>query len=254
MEIFNVRFDNITLEEAVDRAEDMVRSTSWHYVAGTNANLLRIARRDERYREVINQADLSLADGYGVICASRILGTPLTERIPCMDLLNLLLTKLEGIRVYLLGGRPGIAEKAGERLREQYPGLILCGLHHGFFEDSEAMAEEIARCAPELLLVCLGSPKQELWMAEHGAATGARLACGCGGWIDVCAGELRRAPESWRKRNLEWVYRFLQEPWRFGRVCLSLILPLLALMEAARRTLSGRMSKGDWQDGPEKEK
>lgn len=237
MEIFNVRFDNITLKEAVERARDMAGAASWHYIVGTNANLLRIARRNEQYREAINRADLSLADGYGVICASRILGTPLAERVSCMDFLDMFLPKLHGTRVYLLGGKPGTAEKAGQHLKEQYPGLVLCGTHHGFFQDAEAMAEEIAQSAPELLLVCLGSPKQELWMAKHGAATGARLACGCGGWIDVCAGDLKRAPESWRKWNLEWAYRFLQEPWRIGRVFLSLLLPLLALAEAGKRAL-----------------
>ncbi len=248
MEIFDVRFDNITLEEAVNRAEDMVRSASWHYIAGTNANLLRMARRDKCYREAINLADLSLADGYGVICASRILGTPLAERIACIDFLEMLLPELLGIRVYLLGGKPGTAEKAKQHLREQYPELLICGVHHGFFEDPRVMAEEIAKSAPELLLVCLGSPKQELWMAEYGATTGARLACGCGGWIDVCAGDLKRAPIGWRKRNLEWAYRFLQEPWRFGRVCMSLTLPFLALAEAGRKVLH-RIAKGEQQNG-----
>ena len=244
-EIFNVRFDNVTLKEAVKRAEDMLRDDSWHYIVGTNANLLRIARHEKKYRDVIDRADLSLADGYGVICASHILGVPLAERVPCMDLLNALLPRLFGIRIFILGGRPGIAEKAGARLKEQYPGLIVCGSHHGFFQDPEAMAKKIAQCGPELLLVCLGSPKQEFWMAEYGPATGARLACGCGGWIDVCAGDLKRAPESWRSHNLEWAFRFLQEPWRIGRVYLSLSLPILALWEAAGRVLKKIMAKGE---------
>ncbi len=248
MKIFNVRFDNLTLREAVNRAKIMLGMSSWHYIAGTNANLLRMARRDKRYCEAINQADLSLADGYGVICASRILGTPLAERIACMDFLDMLLPELHGTRVYLLGGRPGTTEKAGRHLQEQYPELLLCGVHHGFFEDPKAMAEEIAQSAPELLLVCLGSPKQELWMAQYGAYTGAKLACGCGGWIDVCAGDLKRAPIGWRKRNLEWAYRFLQEPWRLGRVCMSLTLPFLVLAEAGRKALD-RTAKGEHQDG-----
>ncbi len=243
--LFDVQFDNITLEEAVGRARAMLCSSSWHYIAGTNANLLRMARRDERYREAINRADLSLADGYGVVCASRILGAPLVERIPCMDFLDVLLPELAGTRVYILGGKPGTAEKAGRCLRERYPDLQLCGFQHGFFQDPEAAAEEIARCAPELLLVCLGSPKQELWMAEFGETTGARLACGCGGWIDVCAGDLKRAPESWRKHNLEWAFRFLQEPWRFGRVCMSMELPLLALWETMKKAFGNRKAKGD---------
>ena len=195
-EIFNVRFDDITLSEAVKRAEDMLRDDSWHYIVGTNANLLRIARHEKKYRDVIGRADLSLADGYGVICASHILGVPLAERVPCMDLLNALLPRLFGIRVFILGGRPGIAEKAENRLKEQYPGLIVCGSHHGFFQDPEEMAKKIAQCRPELLLVCLGSPKQEFWMAEYGPATGARLRrldrCLCGG-SETGAGKLAQS-------------------------------------------------------------
>ena len=241
-EIFKVRFDNMVLEQASQKAQEMLQSDSWHYIAGTNANLLRMARRNQRYRDAINRADLSLADGYGVICASRILGTPLLERVACIDLLDLLLPQLQGVRVFLLGGEPGRAQKAAERLQQQYPGLVLCGFCHGY-QDADEMAKAAARCRPDLLLVCLGSPKQELWMAEYGPKTGARLACGCGGWIDICAGKLKRAPESWRRRNLEWAFRLLQEPWRIGRVFLSLSLPFLAFWEAAGKKLAGLWAK-----------
>lgn len=234
-ELFGVKFDNITLETAVKKAVDMVYGSSYCYIAGTNANLLRMARKDAAYRWAINQAKLSLADGCGVIYAARILKTPLKERIPCIDLLEALLPKLRGVRVYILGGRPGVAKKAGMNLRSRYPDLTVCGAHHGYYEDAERIAEEIARHRPDLLLICLGSPKQELWMAEYGKRTGAKLACGCGGWIDIAAGNLRRAPKSWQKHNLEWTWRFLQEPWRFGRVCYSLMLPLLAFAEVIKR-------------------
>lgn len=233
-EIFGVRFDNITLEAAVKSAANMIHSDCYHYIVGTNANLLRLARKDESYREAVNQADLSVADGCGVLYAARILGDPLTERVPCIDLLDALLPELNGVRVYILGGKPEIAKRAAVKLRIRYPRLVFCGMHHGYFDDAETVAEEIARHRPDLLLVCLGSPKQELWMKEYGRLTGTKLACGCGGWIDIAAGSLKRAPKSWQKRNLEWVWRFLQEPWRFGRVCCSLILPFLALGEAVR--------------------
>lgn len=244
-ELFRVCFDNITLEEASKRAKDMAQSSSWHYVVGTNADLLQIARKDEQYRRAINRADMSLADGYGVVCASRILGVPLVQRVPCMDLLDMLLPELSGMRIYLLGGRKGTAEKAIGHLKERYPELVFCGAHHGFFTDPEKMAKKIAQCSPDVLLVCLGSPKQELWMAKYGKITGAGLACGCGGWIDICAGDLKRAPAGWRKINLEWAYRFLQEPWRFQRVCRSLRLPLLAIWEAGKRELIRITAKGD---------
>ena len=238
-EIFGVRFDDITLEMAAEKAADMIHGSFYHYIVGTNANLLRMARKDAVYREAVNQADLSLADGCGVICASHILKTPLRERVPCIDLLDALLPGLCGVRVYILGGKSGTAYRAAANLRKRYPGLVFCGTHHGYFDNAKAMAEKIALCRPDLLLVCLGSPKQELWMKNYGRLTGAKLACGCGGWIDIAAGSLMRAPKSWQKYNLEWVWRFLQEPWRFGRVCCSLVLPLLAVKEAVKNSWSG---------------
>lgn len=233
-EVFGVKFDSIMLTTAVKRAACMVRGGSYRYIAGTNANLLRMARKNAAYRRAINRADLSLADGYGVLCAARILKNPLQERVPCIDLLDALLPRLRGTRVYILGGKPGVAKQAAKNLRSRCPELVLCGVHHGYFKDPKTMAEEIAKSRPDLVLVCLGSPKQELWMMEYGRLTGASLACGCGGWIDIAAGSLKRAPKAWREHNLEWLWRFLQEPWRFGRVCRSLTVPLLAVAEAIR--------------------
>lgn len=234
-EIFGVQFDDVSLEDAAARAGALLGSDSYHYCVGTNANLLRIARRDAGYRRIINAADLSLADGSGVICAAHILKKNLTRRVPCIDLLEALLPKLNGSRVYILGGKPGTAELAAKELQARYPHLTVCGAHHGYFSDPEKMAQEIAKASPDLLIVCLGSPRQEKWMSRYGRLTGAKLALGCGGWIDIAAGKLKRAPESWQKRNLEWAWRFLQEPWRFGRVCCSLLLPALAVLEAIRQ-------------------
>lgn len=233
-EVFGVRFDNVSVEEAAARAEGMIRHGPYHYCVGTNADLLRMARRDANYREAINNADLSLADGIGVICAARILKVSLEWRVACIDLLDSLLPRLDEARVYILGGKPGTADQAKENLLAQYPYLSFCGTHHGYFQDPEKMALEISASSPALLLVCLGSPKQEFFMSRYGHLTGANLACGCGGWIDIAAGKLKRAPLSWRKSNLEWTWRFFQEPWRIGRVCRSLAVPLLAYGELTR--------------------
>lgn len=234
-EIFGVRFDNVTVTDAAARAKEMVRCGTYQYCVGTNANLLRMARRDAGHREAVNGADLSLADGAGVIWAARILNVPLVQCVPCIDLLDALLPMLDGQRVYILGGKPGAAEQAREHLSARYPKLTFCGTHHGYFQDPEQMAAEISDSEPELLLVCLGSPKQECFMARYGNRTGARLAVGCGGWIDIAAGRLRRAPLSWRRHSMEWAWRLVHEPWRIGRVCGSLLIPLLAMGERVRR-------------------
>lgn len=234
VKLFGVLFDDVSLNAAAARTKEMVRRGPYHYCVGTNADLLRRARRDAGYRDTINGADLSLADGAGVILAARILGEPLTRRVPCIDLLETLLTDMDGARVYILGGKPGTAEKAVDSLRKRYPKIVFCGSHHGYFQEPETMAREIAACAPDLLLVCLGSPKQELFMAGYGYLTGAKLAVGAGGWVDIASGRLRRAPQTWQKLDLEWVWRFLHEPWRIGRVLRSLTLPFLAWGERIR--------------------
>lgn len=245
LKIYNVVFDNITLEEAARKAKLMIQDYSWQYITGTNANLLRIARKNMEYRNAINEADMSLADGYGVICVSHILGIPLVERVSCMDLLDILLPEIYGIRIYILGGKPETVTRVKNIFESKYPNLILCGIHHGYFNNSEKIAREIAQCKPDLLLVCLGSPKQELWMAKYGKLTGAKLACGCGGWIDIISGRLKRAPKNWRKWNIEWAYRLIQEPWRFRRVCMSSFLLLIAMKDAITKTINDKIHGND---------
>ena len=129
-------------------------------------------------------------------------------------------------RSYLLGAKPGVAEKAADRLRGQYPGLRIAGTHDGYFREDGPVVGAIAASGAEVVFVCLGAPKQELWMAKNAAATGAHLLCGLGGSLDIFAGEVERAPEFWSKHGLEWFYRLCKEPRRIGRMAK---LPLFLL-------------------------
>ena len=149
-----------------------------------------------------------------------------------------MLAKLDqmGGRLYLLGAKPGVAQEAGRRILERHPNIVLCGTHDGYFKDEEAVLLEVAAARPDLLFVCLGAPKQEKWMARWGRHTGARLAIGLGGALDVFAGNVERAPESWRKLGLEWAYRLKKEPQRAGRMAK---LPLVLVKSAGAR-LRGR--------------
>ena len=137
-----------------------------------------------------------------------------------------------GGRLYLLGAKPGVAEEAGRRILERYPSITLCGAQDGYFKDEEAVLLKVAAARPDLLFVCLGAPKQEKWMARWGKHTGARLAIGLGGALDVFAGKVERAPESWQKLGLEWAYRLKKEPQRAGRMAK---LPLVLVKAAGRR-------------------
>lgn len=241
-EILGVRFDNLTQQEAAQRGRQLLEEDKFHYVVTPNPEFLLAAEKDPEFRRVLNAADLVLPDGIGVVYSAKILGTPLKERVPGIEFAEAMLSALNdmGGRLYLLGAKPGVAEEAGRRICARYPDLVLCGTHDGYFKDEQAILPEIAAAKPDLLFVCLGAPKQEKWMARWGQHTGAKLAIGLGGCLDVFAGNVRRAPEQWQKLGLEWAYRLKKEPKRIGRMAK---LPLVLVKAAGQRIRPGK--KGD---------
>lgn len=227
-------FDDLTREEAVQAGAKLLEEDKFHYVVTPNPEFILAAGKDEEFRRVLNSADLVLADGIGVVYSAKIKGTPLKGRVPGIEFAADMLSCLSqrGGRLYLLGAKPGVAEEAGRRIAEQYPGVTLCGAQDGYFQDEEAALLKVAAARPDLLFVCLGAPKQEKWMARWGKHTGARLAIGLGGALDIFAGRAERAPESWRKLGLEWAYRLKKEPQRAGRMAK---LPLVLVKAAGER-------------------
>ena len=241
-EILGVRFDDLTQQEAAQQGRQLLEEDKFHYVVTPNPEFLLAAEKDPEFRRVLNAADLVLPDGIGVVYSAKILGTPLKERVPGIEFAEAMLSALNemGGRLYLLGAKPGVAEEAGRRICARYPALVLCGTHDGYFKDEQAILPEIAAAKPDLLFVCLGAPKQEKWMARWGQHTGAKLAIGLGGCLDVFAGNVERAPEQWQKLGLEWAYRLKKEPKRIGRMAK---LPLVLVKAAGQRIRPDK--KGD---------
>ena len=241
-EILGIQFDNLTREEAARRGAELLEEDCFHYVVTPNPEFILAAEGDGEFRAVLNGADLVLPDGIGVVYSARILGRPLPGRVPGIEFAEDMLACLNGTggRLYLLGAKPGVAEEAGRRILERYPNLTLCGTQDGYFKDEEAALLKVAAARPDLLFVCLGAPKQEKWMARWGRHTGARLAIGLGGALDVFAGSVERAPESWRKLGLEWAYRLKKEPKRIGRMAK---LPLVLVKAAGERAREGGKGK-----------
>ena len=238
-EILGLRFDDLTREEAARRGAELLSEDKFHYVVTPNPEFILAAEKDPEFQRVINEADLVLPDGIGVVYSAKILGTPLKGRVPGVEFAEDMLACLnEGKgRLFLLGAKPGVAEAAGEKILERYPDIVLCGTQDGYFKDEQSVLLKVAAARPDLLFVCLGAPKQEKWMARWGKHTGARLAIGLGGALDVFAGAVERAPESWRKLGLEWAYRLKKEPQRAGRMAK---LPLVLVKAAGERMRSGR--------------
>ena len=234
IEVLGVAFDNVTMEQAAEMGGKMLQEDRFHYVVTPNPEFILAAEKDESFRTVINAADLVIPDGIGVIYSAKILGTPLAERVPGIEFSAKMLEKLNemGGRLFLLGAKPGVAEKAGENICAQYPNIVLCGTQDGYFKDEEDVILKVAAARPDLLFVCLGAPKQEKWMARWGKHTGAKMAIGLGGCLDVYAGNVERAPEAWQKAGMEWAYRLKKEPKRITRMAK---LPLVLVKSAGQR-------------------
>ena len=238
-EIMGVGFDDLTLDEAAGAAAGMIEEGGFHYVVTPNPELVNRARREEPFRQALNGADLVLPDGIGVVYAAKLLGRPLKGRCPGIDFAGKLMERMAktGLRLYLLGAKPGVAETAAARLEAKYPGLIICGTHDGYFKEDAPVVEAVRAAEADVVFVCLGAPKQEYWMVKNGPATGARLMAGLGGSLDVFAGVVERAPESWQRLGLEWLYRLTKEPKRIGRMAR---LPLFLLSALGERGKAGK--------------
>jgi N-acetylglucosaminyldiphosphoundecaprenol N-acetyl-beta-D-mannosaminyltransferase len=218
--VLGVGFDNVTMAEALARGAALLEEAGTHYVVTPNPEIVEACRADAEAMAAVNGADLVLPDGIGVIYGAKMLGTPLAERVPGIEFGTGMIEYCARNKksVYFLGAKPGVAEQAAENLRKQYDGLIVAGTHDGYFKDDAAAAERVRESGADMALVCLGAPKQELFMKRYGAATGARLLLGLGGSLDVFAGVARRAPEFYVNHNLEWLYRLLKNPSRIGRM------------------------------------
>jgi len=219
--VLGINFDNITLKEAVEKIESLIRSKTPHLVVTPNPEIVVAARRDKDLRDKINNASLRLADGVGIIWASKVLRRPIKEKITGIDISCALLSVCEkkGYRVFLLGSKPGVAEGAAEYLIKAHSKLKIVGTYHGYFspEEEGKTIENIKSLNPDLILIGLGSPKQEKWAAENLSRFGNAVCLAVGGSLDVLAGRVKRAPLWMRGAGLEWLYRLLREPWRFRR-------------------------------------
>lgn len=220
IDILGVQFDNLTMDEAVETALRLMEARRAAYVVTPNPEIVMLCREDPAAAAAVAGAALTIPDGIGVIYGAKLLKTPLKQKIPGIDFTQALLARIapKGGRVFLFGGKPGVAEQAQTTLAQQFPGLNIVGTQDGYFTDDRPIVEKINAAAPDLLLVCLGAPKQERWMHDRAPQLQVGLMIGAGGSLDVFAGTVERAPEAWQRAGLEWLYRLLKEPKRITRM------------------------------------
>lgn len=239
IDVMGLQFDNVTMDEALERAKQILAGDRAAYVVTPNAEIAYEAMHNEDLRQLVNDADLVLPDGAGVVLASKILKTPLKQKVAGVDFADNLLGVLAqtGGSVYLLGSKPGIAELAAEKMLAKHPGLTIAGMADGYFKEEGPVVEKINAVKPDVLFVCLGAPKQEKFMASHQQELQVKLMAGLGGSLDSFAGTVKRAPRWMINLSLEWLYRLIKEPKRFKRM---LRLPKFLWAVCLKRIGGGR--------------
>ncbi|MDR0325625.1 MAG: WecB/TagA/CpsF family glycosyltransferase [Oscillospiraceae bacterium] len=213
-DVLGVPFDAVTPEEAVRKGLALMETGG--RVVTPNPEILWLCHTDPAVMDAVAGADLILADGVGVTRAARKLGRPLPCRVTGADWLSRMLGVCaeNGKKVFFLGGKPGVAETAARNC----PGVTVCGVHDGYFKEDGPVLEAVREAKPDVLIVCLGAPKQELWMYRNREALSGILMAGLGGSLDVLAGHVKRAPVWIQKIGFEWLYRALRQPSRVKRL------------------------------------
>lgn len=227
--ILGCRLDIVDMAGALKVIEGAIQNRELSQVITLNAEMIYRAQNDRQLRDIYSQARLVTPDGIGVVWALRRAGWQITRRVTGIGL-TLKILDLAGERnwrVFLLGAEPGVAEEVARKLASSENPPEIAGTHHGYFTDEESsnIIELIRKVRPDILLVGLGAPRQDIWIAAHLEELMVPVCIGVGGTFDVLAGKVRRAPRVWRRLGLEWLFRLLSEPSRIKR---QLVLPRFA--------------------------
>ncbi|MBP3530934.1 MAG: WecB/TagA/CpsF family glycosyltransferase [Thermoguttaceae bacterium] len=214
--------DALTMKTAVERAVELAKDrTTLSYAVAINPEKTFALRENPELAQFAEAADLALPDGIGVVWASRLLNGRKIERVPGADLAEAVCARsgVEGLNLFFYGAKEESSAAAVEELRRRYPDIRVVGRRNGYVkaEEMDALTQEIADSDADVLIVALGSPRQERWIREYAARTNVGLCLGVGGTLDTFAGTVKRAPLLWQKMNLEWLYRLLKQPSRLWR-------------------------------------
>ncbi len=238
VDVLGVGFDRVHLAAATEQVLRRLDADERTFVITANPEFVMLARRDEAVAQIARDAQLVVADGSGVVAASRLLGDTL-PRVPGRLLVDALVPHLAQRRssIFFLGAAPGVAELAAAELRRRARGLVVAGVHAGSAEpdDDAVSVARIRDSGARVLFVAYGMPKQERWIARNLAALPAvRLAIGVGGVFDQLAGVQKVPPAIFHAIGLEWLWRLVREPRRWRR---QRVLPVFALLVLRRRLL-----------------
>ncbi len=220
--ILGVPFNNMSPVETVELLNVYLNGDTKAAVYTPNPEMVMTALKDPEFMEVLNTSAVNIPDGIGIVYASRFTENRIEERVPGCDTVLALFDKMRNTKktAYFFGGAPGVAEKAKEEMEKRFKGLTVVGTADGYFDEEkeQLIIADINEKKPDLLLVGIGFPKQEKWIAKHLDGLDVKVAIGVGGSLDVFSGTVKRAPKVFIKLNLEWFYRLLCQPSRIGRM------------------------------------
>ncbi|MGE5396333.1 MAG: WecB/TagA/CpsF family glycosyltransferase [Chitinophagales bacterium] len=229
--ILGCRVDVIDMPAALSFVDSAIKKGKPSQIITLNAEMIYRAQYETELCSIYANADLVTPDGIGTIWALKRAGYPNVQRVTGIDLTQRIMEEgnTQKWSVYLFGGRPGVASELKIRLEKDYPLLKVVGTDNGYFteKEEETIIARIQKAKPQILLVALGAPKQEYWIAKYLDTIKVPVCIGIGGTFDVLAGFSKRAPRIWRNMGLEWLYRLLREPSRLER---QLALPRFAFM------------------------
>ena len=214
--------DVVSMDEAVSVFSKLLEKDELSVIVTANSIMIEDATRIETLAKVFRNAALVIPDGIGLVYASRIKGMPLKERITGIgfSMEALKYCAEHGKNVFFLGGKPGVAQAAAERLMKDIPGLNIAGCRDGYFtaDREDEVIAEINAAETDFICVAMGSPKQELFLEKHAGELCAKVGVGIGGCLDVWSGNVKRAPQFYQDHGLEWLYRSVKEPFRIKRL------------------------------------
>ncbi len=239
MDILGVPLAPFTIEEAVQHLLPRTRGCSPYLVFTPNPEMIDRSLRDREFRRALLAAQLRVADGVGLLWASRVLNQPLPGTVPGVDLMHSMLAGCAGARVgvFLLGTTPEVVSRAAECAHRSHPDLEIVGCHHGFFcrEEEARVVDYLRGCSPGLTVSGMGVPRDQLFAVRWRDRLPPGVHLAVGGGLDILAGVTPRAPRLMRRLGLEWLFRLVARPGRWRR---QLALPRFAGAVLRRRLSS----------------
>ena len=223
--LFGILIDDISIARAMELARNSLFSGECRVFFTPNLEMLEGTRKNFEIKRILNSASVLLPDGDGVLLVSKLMCNPIKHRVAGVDFGEGLisLSEKEKARVFLLGGAKGVAKRAAINLRKKHPNLKICGIHNGYFKDENEIINKIKKANPDVLIVCMGFPKQEKFVYTYrNELSSVKIIACLGGAIDVWAGNKMRAPGFVQKMHLEWLWRITGKPKRARKFVSSL--------------------------------